>query len=351
MTLPKGRLRVGVLFGGQSAEHTVSLMSGQAIMDALALRHQVVPIGISQDGRFLPGADVRAALAGSGQMATSETALAPTEAVAGLDVVVVALHGPKGEDGTVQGLLELAGIPYVGSGVLGSAVSMDKAMMKGAFSAAGLPVGPWRLIRQADWEEDPERALASLHDFALPVFVKPANMGSSVGISRVDGWAKLAPALSQAFRHDRRAVVEQGLSARELECGVIGNDRPAASVVGEVVSHHAFYDYEAKYQPDGADLMIPANLPAELAERARDLAVQAFLAVDAAGLARVDMFLAGETLYLNEINTLPGFTPYSMFPRLWQASGLDYPALLDQLIAYALERHGKAGPDRGRGRS
>lgn len=347
----KRRLRVGVLFGGQSAEHAVSLMSGQAIMDALALRHQVVPIGISKDGRFVPGADARVALAGSGQLVEPMTALAPTEAMAGLDVVVVALHGPRGEDGTVQGLLELAGIPYVGSGVLGSAVSMDKAMMKGAFLAAGLSVGPWRLIRHADWRQDPAAAMASLNDFPLPVFVKPANMGSSVGISRVDGWAELASAIERAFAHDRRVVVEQGLLARELECGVIGNDRPVASVVGEVVPHHAFYDYEAKYQAGGADLLIPADLPPGVADQARELAVQAFLAVDAAGLARVDMFLAGEAVYLNEINTLPGFTPYSMFPQLWQASGVDYPTLLDRLIAYALERHQGQGPDGPKGES
>ncbi|MHB1506150.1 MAG: D-alanine--D-alanine ligase family protein [Sulfobacillus sp.] len=343
------RLRIGVLFGGQSAEHAVSLMSGQAIMDALATRHQVVPIGISKSGQFLPGVDVRAALAGSGQLVETTTALAPSAAVAGLDVVVVALHGPMGEDGTVQGLLELAGIPYVGSGVLGSAVAMDKAMMKGAFATAGLPVGPWRLLRHAEWLAGPDQALAKLENFQLPVFVKPANMGSSVGISRVDSWAELSPAIERAFAHDRRVVVEEGLAARELECGVIGNDRPQASVVGEVVSHRAFYDYEAKYQADGADLLIPADLGPEVASRARQLAVQAFLAVDAAGLARVDMFLVGDQLYVNEINTLPGFTPYSMFPRLWQASGLDYPTLLDRLIDYALERHARTRSDAQRG--
>ncbi len=328
-----------MLFGGQSAEHAVSLMSGEAIIAALRAHHEVVPIGISRAGRFLPGADPRLALAGQGQLEEPAASPAPTETVAGLDVVVVALHGPMGEDGTVQGLLELAGIPYVGSGVLASAVSMDKAMMKAAFGQAGLPVGPWRLVREAEWRADRERALQPLADFRLPLFVKPANMGSSVGISRVEAWAELSAAVEEAFRHDRRVVVEEGLSGRELECGVIGNDAPEASVVGEVVSHHPFYDYEAKYQPGGADLVIPADLPPEVAERARRLATAAFVAVDAAGLARVDMFLAGDTLYLNEINTLPGFTPYSMFPRLWQASGVDYPTLLDRLVSYALERH------------
>jgi D-alanine-D-alanine ligase len=261
-----------------------------------------------------------------------------------VDVVFPVLHGPRGEDGTVQGLLELARVPYVGAGVLGSAVGMDKIMMKGAFQQAGLPVCRWLPVTRQQWRRDPfgvQERVASELDF--PCFVKPANLGSSVGISKVHGPEELPLALDLAAGYDRRLIVEQGIDAREVECSVLGNDEPRASVVGEIVPHREFYDYEAKYTDGQSDLIIPADIPPETAEQARAMACRAFLAIDAAGLARVDFFLERATgrLLVNEINTIPGFTRWSMYPKLWEASGLAYPALLDELIRLALERHGR----------
>lgn len=337
------RLRVGVLLGGQSGEHDVSLMSGLSIIEGLKDRYEVIPIGITRSGQFLPGVDVTRALAGGGVDAVGgERALEPLQsgAVIGpLDVVIPALHGPMGEDGTVQGLLELAGVPFVGSGVLGSAVAMDKAVMKEVFASHGLPVGAWRLVTESRWREDPDGVADEVAALGYPVFVKPSNMGSSVGISRVDDASGLATAIDEALAHDRRVVVEKGMVARELECAVLGNDHPETSVVGEIVPHASFYDYRAKYLEGGADLIVPANLPQDVETSLRDYARQAFTAVDAAGLARVDFFLTGDgRLVLNEVNTFPGFTPFSMYPKLWAASGLSYEDLLDRLIALALER-------------
>jgi D-alanine-D-alanine ligase len=259
-----------------------------------------------------------------------------------IDVVFPVLHGPMGEDGTVQGLLELAGVPYVGCGVLASAVGLDKAMMKSAFSAAGLPQVPWLLIRRAEWRSKREQAIERIEaQLQYPVFVKPANMGSSVGITRATDQATLAEGLDEAARYDRRIVVEQGINAREIEVSVLGNDEPQASVPGEIVPSNEWYDYEAKYLGGESKILIPAPISDALAEQVRQMAISAFKAIDGAGLARVDFLLDrdSEALYLNEANTMPGFTPVSMYAKMWAASGLAYGPLLDKLIELAIERH------------
>lgn len=260
----------------------------------------------------------------------------------GLDVVFPVLHGPYGEDGTVQGLLELAAVPYVGAGVLASAAGMDKAAMKGLFIAAGLPVAPYVVATHFEWTRDAAAVTARVLRLGLPVFVKPANLGSSVGISKVKSEADLAAAMDAAFAFDRKVVVEAGVpEARELECGVLGNDEPEASVVGEVVPSREFYDYEAKYLDSGSITTIPAALDPATAAQVRALSIAAFTAVDCAGMARVDFLLSRSTgaLVVNEINTIPGFTTISMFAKLWEASGVSYPQLVDRLIALALARH------------
>ncbi|MEO7912382.1 MAG: D-alanine--D-alanine ligase family protein, partial [Roseiflexaceae bacterium] len=261
-----------------------------------------------------------------------------------IDVVFPVLHGPMGEDGTVQGLLELAGVPYVGCGVLASAVGLDKAMMKAAFSVAGLPQVPWLLIRRAAWQADSAAEIERIEaQLTYPVFVKPANMGSSVGITRATDRATLAQGLEEAARYDRRIVVEQGINAREIEVSVLGNDAPEASVAGEIVPSNEWYDYEAKYLGDESKILIPAPISDTLAEQVRQMATQAFKAIDGAGLARVDFLLDRDSavLYLNEANTMPGFTPVSMYAKMWAASGLAYGSLLDRLIELAIERHTK----------
>ncbi|MBC8160291.1 MAG: D-alanine--D-alanine ligase [Roseiflexaceae bacterium] len=257
------------------------------------------------------------------------------------DVIFPVLHGPRGEDGTVQGLFELAGVPYVGCGVLASAVGMDKAMMKAAFAAAGLAQVPWAFVRRVDLERDQDAILDALEaQLRYPMFVKPANMGSSVGISKVASRAGLAEGLRLAASYDRRIVVEQGLNVREIEVAVLGNDTPEASVAGEIVPSNEWYDYEAKYLGGESKILIPAPLSPEQIDAVRALALAAFKAIDGSGLARVDFLLDKDTgaLYINEVNTMPGFTPVSMYAKMWQASGLDYSALLDRLIALALER-------------
>ena len=350
------RIRVGVVFGGQSAEHDVSLQSARFVLASLDPgRFDVVPIGISRQGRFLLGGDPLRALGGDGPPDAAASgaalpaapadlgqALALTEAagaIGHLDVVFPVLHGPQGEDGTLQGMLELAGLPYVGAGVLGSAVSMDKGVMKMVFEQAGLPVAPYRLLLRHELG-DGDLVAERVAGLRYPLFVKPCNLGSSVGITRVATPAELGAALVAAGRYDRRILVEQGVAARELECGVLGNDHPEASVVGEVVSSGVFYDFTAKY--DGSSgLNIPAKLPADVAAEVRSLAVRAFLAVDAAGMARVDFFYdeGSAKVYLNEINTIPGFTAFSMFPLLWQASGVGPQELCGRLVDLALQRH------------
>ncbi len=357
--------KVVVLFGGQSGEHEVSLVSAHAVMAALdPARYEVLPVGITKDGRWLAGPGAHAALVAAADRkllptsfeqgpdtgSTGVAAPAPQEfsmlhSAARFDVVFPVLHGPMGEDGTVQGLLELAGVPYVGCGVAASAVGMDKALMKAAFAAAGLPLLPWLLVRRAELageggvEAACDRVEAAL---AYPVFVKPANMGSSVGVSKAGDRAGLRAAFAEAARYDRRIVVEQGVAAREIEISVLGNEAPVASVPGEVVPSGEWYDYNAKYIDGQSAIHIPAPIDAALAERVRELAVRAFLSIDGAGLARVDFLLDKETsqLWINEANTMPGFTPISMYAKMWAASGLSYPDLLDRLIGLALERKG-----------
>ena len=342
---------MGVIYGGRSGEHEVSVASAASIFKFIdRARYEPVPIRIEKDGRWtlagrapeaLSAAEVIQQARAGGREAEAPADLALVTRLE-LDVVFPVLHGPYGEDGTVQGLLELANLPYVGPGVLASAAGMDKAVMKVLFAARGLPVGPWRGFVGADWARDRARVLRDLAALGLPVFVKPANMGSSVGISKVKTAAALEPAIEAALEFDRKVVVEEGVAgAREIECAVLGNDDPATSVPGEVVPSREFYDYEAKYLDEGSRTIIPAELtPAQVAEVQR-LAIEAFRAVDAAGLSRVDFLMESGTgaIYVNEINTMPGFTTISMYAKMWEASGVGYPALVDRLIQLALARH------------
>lgn len=352
--------RVAVLFGGRSAEHEISCISARSVIDALDPdRNDVVPIGITRDGRWHLLADPPALPSESGRMpevtdGTGRTVDLDTEGATGelviadgsrepIDVVFPVLHGPKGEDGAVQGMFELAGIPYVGAGVLGSAIGMDKAVQKVLFAAAGLPVVAWEAVREPEWDEDPEGVAVRAEGLGFPLFVKPATLGSSVGVTKVHGPDELAPALAEAFRYGRKALIEHGLEgAREIECAVLGNDDPVASVAGEIVPvGHEFYDYEAKYLDDrGARLEIPAPIEPATMERVQRMALSAFGAAECWGMARVDFFLRGDELWINEINTIPGFTSISMYPKLWDASGLPYAELVDRLIELAIERHG-----------
>jgi D-alanine-D-alanine ligase len=373
------RLRVGVLYGGRSGEHEVSLASAASVFAHLdRSRYEPIPIRIDKDGRWSI-ADKPPATMVAGEVIeqarleaarpsregrevhlvahpSGETILSidrsqkssddlPTAVVTGLslDVIFPMLHGPCGEDGTIQGLLELANIPYVGAGVLASAVGMDKGVMKVLFTARGLPVGPHRVILRHEWESRAETLAAELaRTLKFPMFVKPANMGSSVGISKAKDAAGLGDALALAGSYDRKIVVEAAIpEAREIECGVLGNDAPDASLPGEIVPSREFYDYEAKYLDEGSKTIIPADLPKKTTEQVRRFAIEAFKAIDGAGMARVDFLLSRATgaLFVNEVNTIPGFTTISMFAKLWAASGVEYPALLDRLIALAVERH------------
>jgi D-alanine-D-alanine ligase len=355
------RLRVGVIFGGKSAEHEVSLNSAQNVMRALDKnKYEVVPIGISKDGQWLLRGDPLQVLTGgqtslpklleSGyqivdDLSTGREVIPGSHAASlpDVDVIFPVLHGPFGEDGTVQGLLELADIPYVGAGVMSSAVGMDKAAMKDLFRSHDLPTPEYLVIKRHEWKRTPDRvAEAVAREIGYPCFVKPANMGSSVGVNKVRHAAELAHALSDAALYDRKFLVEQAVpEAREIECSVLGNDDPIASIPGEIVPGHEFYDYEAKYIDDSSQLLIPAPIDPALAQQVRDVSIKAFLAVDCAGMARVDFLLSRVTgkLYLSEVNTIPGFTRISMYPKLWEASGLSYSELIDRLIELALERY------------
>jgi D-alanine-D-alanine ligase len=347
------KLRVGIIYGGRSGEHEVSVVSAASIFKHLdRTRYDAVPVVIEKSGRWVLGGRAPEVLsAGAVGKTPSSEALQPTEpsaavAGSGFDVVFPVLHGPYGEDGTVQGLLELANIPYVGAGVLGSAVGMDKAVMKTLFAAAGLPIVPHLTVFRREWAKDAASISRRAADhLRFPMFVKPANLGSSVGISKAATPSELPAAMELAFQFDRKAVIEAAVpNTREIECAVLGNDEPEASVPGEVIVTHrdGFYSYDAKYlDPEGASLKIPADIPAATAERVRRVSVDAFRALELSGMARVDFLLDGAagSLYLNEVNTIPGFTAISMYPRMWEASGLPYPALLDRLIALALERH------------
>ena len=377
------KLRVGILFGGRSGEHEVSLLSAASVLKAIdRKKFEVVPIGISKDGHWLAAGEAQNLLVGdqstvarrlrAGDPDTTPgakllqegipTLLAPEPvekgvalsagstrpASANLDVVFPVLHGTFGEDGTIQGLFELAGIAYVGSGVLGSAAGMDKDVMKRLFANARLPIVKHVTLLRAEWEKTPRKAIAQVEStLKYPVFVKPANLGSSVGISKAHDRKELGPALNEAAKYDRKLIVEQGVGgktakARELEVAVLGNDDPKASVVGEIVPGKEFYDYEAKYLSEGSVPVIPAKLTRAETKQIREMAVAAFRACDLSGLARVDFLMEPDgkrRIYLNEVNTMPGFTQISMYPKLWEATGLPYTELLTRLIELGLERH------------
>jgi D-alanine-D-alanine ligase len=352
------KLVVGLLFGGRSGEHEVSLVSARGVMAALDRdRYEVVPIGIARDGRWLVAGDPLARLEalrdGQDPSTPPQSAAAPVpiwpEGFPRVDVVFPVLHGPYGEDGTVQGLCEMAGLPYVGTGVLASALAMDKIASKMVLQAAGLPIVDYIGLTRRRWETQPREVIAEVERrFGYPCFVKPANLGSSVGITKARDGEELWAGLDLAAAYDRRLLIEQGLNAREIEVSVLGNDDPVASVPGEILPSREFYDYDAKYVDDRYELLIPAPLPDELAEEIRAMAVAAFKVHDGAGMARVDFLLDRDTMRpcVNELNTIPGFTPISMYPKLWAATGLPYPRLLDRLIELALERFADRRGDR-----
>ena len=360
------KIRIGVIFGGRSGEHEVSLMSARSVLNVLdPEKYEIVQIGITHEGVWLTGEGVLDALSRNTQAGLTPMSLAldPTqpgwygirnshpdgqmlERLKALDVVIPVLHGSYGEDGTLQGLLEMVDLAYVGAGVLGSALSMDKGVFWDVMVANEIPVLETRVILRSELESHIESALSRIEAIApYPLFVKPANLGSSVGVSKCHSRSDLIEGLMDAARYDRRILVQRGIQAREIEVSVLGNEDPQASIPGEVLPSREFYSYEAKYIDNRSELLIPAPIPHETAEWARQLAVRAFKAVDCAGMARVDFLLdrenqsqGPEALYLNEINTIPGFTQISMYPKLWEASGLPYPALIDRLIDLALER-------------
>jgi D-alanine-D-alanine ligase len=364
---PKKKLRVGILFGGRSGEHEVSLLSAASILKAIDRnKYEVIPIGINKQGQWLPPIEAQQLLEGNPgpepksktlQLNASAEILQQTSPLTqSLDVIFPVLHGTFGEDGTIQGLLELADIAYVGSGVLGSATGMDKSAMKQLFAAASLPQTPHVNLLRSEWHADPKRSTKLIEkNLTYPIFVKPANLGSSVGISKVHDRSELASAMDLAASFDRKLIVEQGVGGpnakpRELEVSVLGNDNPQASVVGEIVPGAEFYDYNAKYHSAASLPIIPADITEAESNQIRKMAIAAFRACDCAGLARVDFLMEpaakstkgkrkSNRIYLNEINTMPGFTSISMYPKLWQATGIPYKQLIDRLIALAIERH------------
>ncbi len=331
--------KVVVLFGGQSAEHEVSLLSVRNVWRTLAeMGYEVVPILLQRQGNLYRLEGGPEALEASPEPSGEQTTW--SQVAAGGGIFFPVLHGPGGEDGTVQGFLELAGVPYVGCGVLASAMGMDKAVAKEVWRARGLPVVSYRLITATAWRVNPEKVVAGLEEaFAYPLFVKPANLGSSIGISKAENRGDLGRAIEVAAGYDRRIVVEQGLRAREIEVAVLGNEAPESSLPGEIVAKREFYDYTAKYQDGLAQLRVPAELAPGLQERIRRMAVEAFLAIDGAGMARVDFFLTPEgEVYLNEINTIPGLTRFSLYPAMWGKSGLAWEQVLKRLLDLAMER-------------
>jgi len=385
------KLRVGILFGGRSGEHEVSLLSAASVLKAIDKnKYEVVPIGITKEGRWLTEAHAEGLLrgekheegrhlrAGDPQSTPGAAVLAKGEAVIvppvpqahglvpfesvapvmqkaiDVDVIFPVLHGTFGEDGTIQGLLELADIPYVGAGVLGSAAGMDKDIMKHLFAGAGLPMVKHVTILRGQWEKEPKKVTKLVESrLKYPLFVKPANLGSSVGISKAHDRKELGPAIATAADYDRKIVIEEGVGgkkrkARELECAVLGNDEPRASVVGEIIPGAEFYDYNAKYIDEGSRPEIPAKISKKQIKQVQEMAVRAFQAVDCSGLARVDFLMDPKSgkIYINEINTMPGFTSISMYPKMWAASGLGYPELIDRLIQLGLERHAEKRKNR-----
>jgi D-alanine-D-alanine ligase len=368
--MAKRKLRLGVIFGGRSGEHEVSLMSAAGILGAVDKeKYEVVPIGITRAGKWLPPTQALALLTGAAPSTVQDqddagpgTALvadprahalvtldgdqsAPLQEP--LDVVFPVLHGPYGEDGTVQGFLELANIPYVGAGVVGSALGMDKVKMKEMLRYHGLPVADWMTVRRWQWREQREVVLERAAQFGFPCFVKPANLGSSVGISKAHDPSELPDAIEEAFRHDEKILVEQFVNGREIEVAVLGNHHPEASVPGEIVPCNEFYDYRAKYVDGKSELRIPAPLPPAVTERVRQMAIEVFRALECFGFARVDFFVCrgDDQVLVNEINTIPGFTPISMYPKLWEASGVSYAELVDRLVQLAIERWRERNPE------
>jgi D-alanine-D-alanine ligase len=354
MTPDKKRLRVGILFGGRSGEHEVSLASAASVIRGLDPdKYEAVPIGISKEGHWLIGGAAQKMLpevlkGGQRVMMTADptdAAIVKLDGSGGgqrIDVVFPVMHGTFGEDGTIQGLLDLAGLPFVGAGVLGSAIGMDKDVAKRLLQVAKIPVVPWVTIHRHDWENNPENIQGAIElKFQYPVFVKPATLGSSVGMTKVHSRAELAPALNLACEFAMKVLVEESVTAREIEVSVLGNHDPQASVPGEIVPHREFYDYAAKYLEEGTQLLIPADLKPPQAQKIQKYAVDAFRALELSGMARVDFFLEkeGGKIYLNEVNTIPGFTSISMYPKLWEASGIPFRELIDKLIELALELH------------
>ncbi|GCE47496.1 D-alanine-D-alanine ligase [Thermosporothrix hazakensis] len=359
----KKKIRVGVVFGGRSGEHEVSLASAQSVMRQInPEKYDIVPIGITKEGAWVRGADPTKLLEAGTPVALPEGTAEGTAHVVALsgdptlqsliateeedqsaiDVIFPVTHGTFGEDGALQGLLEMANVAYVGCGVLGSALGMDKEKMKLIFQQVGLPVGPFTVFRRNEWERAPETILDKIEqELGYPTFVKPANLGSSVGINKAHNREELIHAIKVAAEYDRKIVVEKGINCREFECAVLGNDEPIVSVVGEVIPSNEFYDYRAKYIDNKSQIVIPADIPQETAEQIRKMAIQAFIALDLSGLSRIDFFLNKDTgeVLINEVNTLPGFTQVSMYAMLWEASGIPYPELIDRLIELALERH------------
>lgn len=363
------KIRVGLVYGGRSGEHEVSLQTALAVLKAFDYdKYELIPYYITKEGRWRAGALLEAPPAAVGELqfeqqgqetgeTASSSALLPlmegmSEAVlaeggrrAGIgsvDVVFPLLHGTFGEDGTIQGLFEMANLPYVGAGVLASSVGMDKAAMKTMFAAAGLPQVAYRYFTRFHWSKDREALLDGIEEgIGYPSFVKPANLGSSVGVSKARNREELVAAVEEALRYDRKVIVEEFVDAREIEVAVLGNDEPRASVAGEIVSSNEFYDYKAKYVDGKSAMIIPAEIPEETAQAVREMAVRAFLAIDGTGLCRADFFLrrSDGALLVNEVNTMPGFTPFSMYPLLWQETGVSYRELLDTLIELALARH------------
>ena len=354
MTSEKKRLRVGVLFGGRSGEHEVSLASAASVIRGLDPdKYEAVPIGISKEGHWLIGSGAQKMLpevlrGGQRVMMTADptdAALVRLDCSGGgqrLDVVFPVMHGTFGEDGTIQGLLDLAGLPFVGAGVLGSAIGMDKDVAKRLLQAANIAVVPWITVHRHEWERHPKQIQQAIEKkFKYPVFVKPATLGSSVGMTKVHSRAELAPALDLAAEFAMKILVERAMTAREIEVSVLGNHDPRASIPGEIVPHREFYDYAAKYLEEGTQLLIPAKLKPAQVKKFQSIAIAAFRALELSGMARVDFFLdkKNRKIYLNEVNTIPGFTSISMYPKLWEASGIPFRELIDKLIELALEQH------------